>query len=69
MLIWLADATQIFGGRGLTVTGMGKLVENVSRTFCFEGSEHRKLTVSSQYHRTSGFDASTFTMCFVVGCH
>ena len=24
------DATQIFGGRGLTVTGMGKLVENVS---------------------------------------
>ncbi|KIY45946.1 acyl-CoA dehydrogenase NM domain-like protein [Fistulina hepatica ATCC 64428] len=33
------DATQIFGGRGLTVTGMGKVVEN--------------------YHRTSGFDAST----------
>jgi len=28
------DATQIFGGRALTVTGMGKLVENVSsRTF------------------------------------
>lgn len=24
------DATQIFGGRGLTTTGMGKLVENVS---------------------------------------
>ena len=24
------DATQIFGGRALTVTGMGKLVENVS---------------------------------------
>lgn len=26
------DATQIFGGRGITVTGMGKLVENV----CFK---------------------------------
>jgi hypothetical protein len=24
------DATQIFGGRALTVSGMGKLVENVS---------------------------------------
>jgi len=24
------DATQVFGGRALTVTGMGKLVENVS---------------------------------------
>ena len=24
------DATQIFGGRALTVTGMGKLIENVS---------------------------------------
>lgn len=27
------DATQIFGGRGITVTGMGKLVENVSEEF------------------------------------
>ncbi|KAF7799104.1 hypothetical protein EIP86_010334 [Pleurotus ostreatoroseus] len=26
------DATQIFGGRGITVTGMGKLVENYHRT-------------------------------------
>jgi alkylation response protein AidB-like acyl-CoA dehydrogenase len=24
------DATQVFGGRGITKTGMGKLVENVS---------------------------------------
>lgn len=23
------DATQLFGGRGITVTGMGKLIENV----------------------------------------
>lgn len=23
------DATQIFGGRGITTTGMGKLIENV----------------------------------------
>ncbi|GJE92603.1 acyl-CoA dehydrogenase NM domain-like protein [Phanerochaete sordida] len=26
------DATQIFGGRGITATGMGKLVENYHRT-------------------------------------
>lgn len=26
------DATQIFGGRGITATGMGKLVENVCPT-------------------------------------
>lgn len=25
-----ADATQVFGGRALTVTGMGKYIENVS---------------------------------------
>jgi len=30
MLIHLLDAVQIFGGRGLTVTGMGKFVESVS---------------------------------------
>ncbi|TRM68485.1 acyl-CoA dehydrogenase/oxidase [Schizophyllum amplum] len=30
------DATQIFGGRGLTVTGMGKLVENYHRTSGFD---------------------------------
>lgn len=24
------DATQLFGGRGITVSGMGKLIENVS---------------------------------------
>lgn len=29
------DAVQIFGGRGLTVTGMGKLVENVSVLYLF----------------------------------
>jgi len=26
----IADATQVFGGRALTVTGMGKYIENVS---------------------------------------
>ncbi|KAJ3808061.1 acyl-CoA dehydrogenase/oxidase [Lentinula aff. lateritia] len=30
------DATQIFGGRALTVTGMGKLVENYHRTSGFD---------------------------------
>jgi hypothetical protein len=26
------DATQIFGGRGITATGMGKYIENVRRS-------------------------------------
>ncbi len=26
---WFIDATMVFGGRALTTTGMGKLVENV----------------------------------------
>ncbi|KAF8529223.1 acyl-CoA dehydrogenase [Hysterangium stoloniferum] len=30
------DATQIFGGRGLTVTGMGKYIENYHRTSGFD---------------------------------
>ncbi|KAJ7621209.1 acyl-CoA dehydrogenase/oxidase [Roridomyces roridus] len=30
------DATQIFGGRALTVTGMGKVVENYKRTSAFD---------------------------------
>ncbi|KAJ7666519.1 peroxisomal acyl-CoA-dehydrogenase [Mycena rosella] len=30
------DATQIFGGRALTVTGMGKVIENFSRTSAFD---------------------------------
>jgi hypothetical protein len=29
----ILDAVQIFGGRGLTVTGMGKLIESVSVSF------------------------------------
>jgi len=30
------DATQVFGGRALTVTGMGKLIENYHRTSGFD---------------------------------
>ncbi|KAG2365671.1 acyl-CoA dehydrogenase/oxidase [Suillus spraguei] len=30
------DATQIFGGRGITVTGMGKVIENYHRTSPFD---------------------------------
>ena len=29
----IIDATQVFGGRALTVTGMGKLIENVILSF------------------------------------
>ncbi|KAJ7047841.1 acyl-CoA dehydrogenase/oxidase [Mycena alexandri] len=31
-----ADATQIFGGRALTVSGMGKVIENYRRTSAFD---------------------------------
>jgi hypothetical protein len=34
-----ADATQVFGGRALTVTGMGKVIENYHRTVMFDTSE------------------------------
>lgn len=65
------DAVQIFGGRGITRTGMGRFVEHV-RTFplifhprpygplLFYASQ--KLTFictvrALQYHRTVGFDS------------
>lgn len=44
----LVDATQVFGGRALTVTGMGKFIENVRTTYLFLlsllGFSPRKLT-------------------------
>lgn len=49
------DATQIFGGRGITVTGMGKLVENVRCSLYLALSDTN--TLSLQYHRTSPYDA------------
>ena len=50
------DATLLFGGRGITQTGMGKLVENVSlfRVGCYV---MLNFTVYLQYHRTSPYDA------------
>ena len=30
------DAVQVFGGRGITQSGMGKLVENVSAYCCYQ---------------------------------
>lgn len=52
------DAVQIFGGRGITKTGMGKHIEHV-RTSLLEFSS-LPLTILrrvSQYHRTVPFDA------------
>ena len=34
--ISITDATQVFGGRALTVTGMGKLIENVIFSFALQ---------------------------------
>lgn len=48
------DATQIFGGRGITMTGMGSKIENVS---LISGNLVRVNSFWMQYHRTSPFDA------------
>ena len=49
------DAVQIFGGRGITRTGMGRFVEQVSsRSRHFTSS--RRL-MQTQYHRTITFDS------------
>src|SRR6266403_3695880 len=53
------DAAQIFGGRSITQTGMGKLVENVRRLhtpFIFRCIILRR-DLLIQYHRTSPYDA------------
>lgn len=49
---------QIFGGRGITQTGMGRFIEQVSR---FEAIlfivELKRLIVAAKYHRVAPFDA------------
>jgi hypothetical protein len=60
------DASQIFGGRSITVSGMGKLIENVRSTALlhpaskhltdrsrFSFTEHHLMTLSSEEARTS----------------
>ena len=52
------DAAQVFGGRSITQTGMGKLVENVRRlTRLFIFALFAKTRLLIQYHRTSPYDA------------
>lgn len=48
------DAVQIFGGRGITKSGMGRFIEHV-RPFYYL-TVHNKLRIR-QYHRTIAFDA------------
>ena len=49
------DAVQIFGGRGITRTGMGRFIEHVSGRSChFTSSRGLMIT---QYHRTITFDS------------
>lgn len=45
---------QIFGGRGITKTGMGKYIEHVREPTC---RALIMVNVSPQYHRTITFDA------------
>ena len=48
------DAVQIFGGRGITQTGMGWIIEHVRPS---DFPRDVTYAVSSQYHRTIPFDA------------
>ena len=61
----LVDATQIFGGRALTTTGMGKFIENVGIHFPYVNSLSLFKSFK-QYHRTSGFDASEHSIWIVT---
>lgn len=49
------DAVQLFGGRGITQSGMGQYIEHVRARHLspFEIYTHR----AEQYHRTIAFDA------------
>ena len=50
------DAVQIFGGRGITRTGMGRFVEHVSKTGLLVFTR-RSADTDTQYHRTITFDS------------
>lgn len=50
------DAVQLFGGRGITQTGMGRFIEHVS-TPPSEGARGYELRPVSQYHRVVPFDS------------
>lgn len=53
------DATQIFGGRGITATGMGRYIENVRflpKSIGLSNVAHFDLP-PVKYHRGSPFDA------------
>lgn len=41
------DAVQIFGGRGITRTGMGRFVEHVGGVYRMERSEYSRICPSS----------------------
>lgn len=47
------DAVQIFGGRGITQTGMGKFIEHVRNLYFLLTT----LLMGFQYHRTITFDS------------
>ena len=49
-----ADAVQLFGGRGITKSGMGRHIEHVSRR---RKLNQRLKQILVQYHRTIAFDA------------
>lgn len=56
---------QVFGGRGITKTGMGRFVEHVSYLMTYHPTISTILLtvlLFFQYHRTIPFDARKFTL-------
>jgi alkylation response protein AidB-like acyl-CoA dehydrogenase len=51
------DAVQIFGGRGITRTGMGRFVEHVSKQDSYFFFFTADQLIRIQYHRTIAFDS------------
>lgn len=49
-----SDAVMIFGGRGITKTGMGRFIEHLNRCVAGSNAESHPLTTAS---RTQKFDA------------
>lgn len=51
------DAVQIFGGRGITKSGMGRFIEHVRAFYFCVDAAGVGADMSEQYYRTVTFDA------------
>ena len=51
------DAVQIFGGRGITKTGMGRFIEHVRVLFVYAPVPGIDILLARKYYRTVTFDS------------